>query len=322
MDRSARSPILHGAVGGALAGLVVALWFLSVDLVAGSPLRTPHALGELLFAGVAAAGAGPGTLVPLYTLVHLAVFVVLGAGAAAFLAATGVRAGWLSGAFFGVGVLDAVHYGGLLLVGAPVLNVLPWPHVIGANVAGGLALMAYLRRATSEERPVGIAALVAHPLVRDGIVAGLWGATALAVWFLLLDLAAGVPFRTPAALGSAVFLGATSPESVRVTAGIVAAYTVVHAALFVLAGLAFVAVARQLERLPALAYVVLLGGILMAAVSLGVLVSFASWVLGALPAWGVGVGNLLAVGAMGAWVWRRHPVLRERVARRGFASTA
>ena len=40
-----------------------------------------------------------------------------------------------------------------------------------------------------------------HTIARDGIVAGILGATAVALWFLGVDTIAGHPFATPAALG-------------------------------------------------------------------------------------------------------------------------
>ena len=318
MERSFRDWFTHGVVGGLLASLVVAAWFLVADLAAGQVFRTPAELGSLLFPEV----AGVGARVFLYSLVHLSVFAALGVAAAAFLAASGIRSGWLAGVLFGIGVLNAVHYGALLVAGAPVVAVLPWPHVIGANLAAGLLLMGYLYNASGDGRPVGLAALASHPVVGDGLLCGLAGAAAVALWFFLLDLAAGEPFRTPAALGSALLLGAESPDAVRVTPGVVAAYTAVHAAVFALAGLVFVAVARQVERTPALAYVVLLGAIVLEAASLGAMVAVGGWVLGAVSLWAVGVGNLLAIAAMGGWIWLTRPVLRERVRQEGFTAPA
>ena len=40
MKRSSSELIAHGVVGGVLAGLVVALWFLILDSLAGYPFRT------------------------------------------------------------------------------------------------------------------------------------------------------------------------------------------------------------------------------------------------------------------------------------------
>ena len=39
----------------------------------------------------------------------------------------------------------------------------------------------------------------------------------------------------------------------------------------------------------------------------------AEWVLGTVGWWSIGIGNLLAVSAMGWYVWSTHPVLRERL---------
>src|SRR5258708_1606563 len=39
-------------------------------------------------------------------------------------------------------------------------------------------------------------------LIGEGVVVGVAGAAAVAIWFLLCDLAAGMPFRTPALLGA------------------------------------------------------------------------------------------------------------------------
>src|SRR5207247_8408585 len=46
MKRSLHGLIADGVVGGVLAGLVVALWFLAVDSLAGRPFRTPAALAR------------------------------------------------------------------------------------------------------------------------------------------------------------------------------------------------------------------------------------------------------------------------------------
>ena len=41
-------------------------------------------------------------------------------------------------------------------------------------------------------------------ILYEGILVGLAGAAAVAVWFFLYDLAAGMPFRAPALLGAAL----------------------------------------------------------------------------------------------------------------------
>ena len=49
-------------------------------------------------------------------------------------------------------------------------------------------------------------------ILREGFVAGLAGAGAVAVWFFLVDLIGGNPFYTPSMLGSAVFSGPGGPS--------------------------------------------------------------------------------------------------------------
>jgi len=210
-------------------------------------------------------------------------------------------------------VLDAVFYGALLLTGVRLLAVVPWHQVLGANILSGVALMWYLRGAEHDRRPFGPAALKNHPLLARGLVTGLVGAAAVALWFLILDLAAGRLFRTPAALGSALLLGASGPSEIEVNLGVVATYTVVHLAAFWAAGVVFVALAEQLERTPGLIQLVVMGGIVLEGLVVGTLAVGAQWVLGALGWWAVVVGNAIAVVAMGWLVWRSHPALRQKL---------
>ena len=69
-------------------------------------------------------------------------------------------------------------------------------------------------------------------LLTRGLITGLYGAAAVALWFFFLDFSDGHPFRTPAALGSALLLGVSKAEAMQVTFGVVAAYTVVHVLAF------------------------------------------------------------------------------------------
>ncbi len=66
-----------------------------------------------------------------------------------------------------------------------------------------------------------------HRTLREGIVAGLLGATAVAVWFLVVDTIAGRPFLTPAMLGASLttLFGGTGTGS---TAAYVLGYTAFH----------------------------------------------------------------------------------------------
>ncbi|OLC08997.1 MAG: hypothetical protein AUJ01_14070 [Acidobacteria bacterium 13_1_40CM_3_65_5] len=303
--------VVHGVTGGLLAGLVVALWFLVADTLAGHPFRTPTLLAGVLlnreFSEVTF------RLVTAYTVLHFGVFAILGVVMAWISAAFTAPPRVLLGLVFGLLLQEVTFYVGLLLLHAPHLGVVPWPHVVGANIAAGLVLMTYLHYAERDPRPLGLSALRNHPVLARGVVNGLIGAAVVAVWFFVLDLASGTPLRTPAALGSALLLGAAGPGEIVATFGLVAAYTVVHIAAFVIAGVVFVALAEHVERVPAMALLVLLTAILFEGLILATIGVGAQWVLGTVGWWSVAVANLLAVLAMGWQVWRTHPLLQRRL---------
>src|SRR3989449_2098118 len=313
MRRPAQAVIVHGVTGGLLAGFVVALWFLVADTLAGHPFRTPTLLAGVLlnreFTEVTF------RLVAVYTVLHFAVCAMLGVGMAWVSAAFTAPTRLLLALVFGVLLQEATFYVGLLLLHAQHLSVIAWPHVVGANIAAGLVLMSYLHYAEHDPRPlgVGLAALRDHPVFARGAVTGLIGAAVVAVWFFVLDLATGKPFGTPAALGSALLLGAAGPGEIVGTFGLVAAYTVVHIAAFVIAGVVFVALAEHVVRVPAMELLVLLTAILFEGLILATFGFGAKWVLGTVGWWSVAVANLLAVLAMGWQVWRTHPLLQRRL---------
>jgi hypothetical protein len=73
--------VLDGLFAGMIGALLVALWFLVLDLVAGQPLHTPALLGTVLLHGGAAAAQGV-TVAPLevvaYTAFHFLAFIGVG----------------------------------------------------------------------------------------------------------------------------------------------------------------------------------------------------------------------------------------------------
>ena len=311
MKRSLHAVLADGVVGGLLAGLVVALWFLVVDFVAGQPFHTPAVLAGALAGQDVVAPTF--RLVAAYSLIHFGVFALLGVAMAAALTALGAPPRLLLGVVFGLVAQELVFYAGLSLSGASRVAVVPWPHVVAANVLSGFVLMAYLHRAARDQHPLGLAALKGHPLLAQGLVTGLIGAGTVALWFFALDVAAGQPLRTPAALGAALMFGASNVAAVQVNVGIVIAYTVVHVTAFAVAGIVFVAIAEQLERTPGLVLLVAMAMIVLEAVVVSAMALGAQWVLGALGVWEVVAANVLAVGAMGWYVWATHPLLQRRL---------
>jgi len=311
MKRPVNELIAHGVVGGLLAGLVVALWFLLVDSLAGRPFHTPAVLASALSRQDITTPSF--RLVAAYTVVHFAVFALLGVAMAGAIAALRMPPRLLLAVPFGLVAQELVFYAGLLSSGTGRVAVVPWPQVVIANVLSGFVLVAYLHRAAREQRPLGLAFLKGYPLLAQGVVTGLVGAAVVALWFFALDVAAGQLLRTPAALGAALLFGASNVAAIQVNLGIVAAYTAVHVAAFVVAGTVFVAVAEQIERAPVLIVLIAMAMIVLEAVVVAMLALGAQWVLGTLGIWSVLVANVLAVSAMGWYVWATHPLLRRRL---------
>jgi len=149
-----------------------------------------------------------------------------------------------------------------------------------------------------------------HTIARDGIIAGLLGATAVAVWFLALDTFYGHPFSTPAALGRGL-LRVLGPRGSEGTMTFVAVYTLFHFAAFIGVGLIVSAIVHWAQREPS----ILAGAmILFVALEVGIYgLSSAlseSPFLGAIGWAAVATGNLVAAIVMGTYMWRAHPELK------------
>jgi uncharacterized membrane protein YphA (DoxX/SURF4 family) len=148
---------------------------------------------------------------------------------------------------------------------------------------------------------------VPHPMLRDGVIAGLIGAAVIAVWFGILDVIAGHPFFTPASLGRGLLsvFGDVTPD--QGTATFVLVYSVFHFAAFMLVGLVASLIVHLARQEPS----ILLGfAILFAATEIGIygLVAFlGEWSpLQRNPWLSIMVGNLLAAAAMGFYFYRTH----------------
>ena len=151
-------------------------------------------------------------------------------------------------------------------------------------------------------------------ILREGFIAGLVGATAVALWFLIIDTLAGRPFFTPAVLGASLFdlLGAGFGGRGLVTH--VAAYTVLHFAAFIAIGLTAAVLMNVLDRKPSwlVGFVALFVVFEICVVALLGLLS-RSPLFGAIAWYQLGAANLLAAFLMGRYLWRaHHPAVEER----------
>lgn len=148
-----------------------------------------------------------------------------------------------------------------------------------------------------------------HTIARDGIIAGLLGATAVAVWFLILDIIYRQAFATPAALGRGL-LRILGPQGGEGMAVFVIAYTVFHFAAFIAVGFLVAVIVHWAEKEPTV-----LAGAMMLFVIFEIGFYGLSSALTELPFFGalgwaqVATGNLIAAIVMGAYMWRTHPQL-------------
>ena len=309
MEQREPDRLVHGAAGDAMAGIVVVIWFLVMDMVAGNPFDTPARLSSAVLR-TEFNGPMP-CLMMLYTVLHFGVFIALGVAAVWTLELLRLQPGLVVGGVFAVGVLNAVHYAGLLVTGTNLLTIVPIRQVAGANLLGGTLMMAYLHRALGSEEPFGWNPLRRYPVLFEGLATGLVGATVVAVWFLLVDLLAGSPLHTPAALGSALLLGAEDATEIELNVGVLAVYSLLHLSAFIAVGMAFSWMVQQLHRAPpfgARALTVLLA---IEGLFLGSLGMASGWIVQEMGWVTILVANGLAVAGMSAWIWWHHSGIRS-----------
>jgi hypothetical protein len=147
-----------------------------------------------------------------------------------------------------------------------------------------------------------------HSFIREGIISGLIGATAIVIWFLIVDTFAGHPLHTPQVLGEGLanILGKTMMDSP--TAQIVG-YSIFHYVIFIVVGIALTVVIHQAHRTPGI-----LAGLLLVVVAfeLGfymLTALFTQGPLGKLAWYQIFIANLLAAGSMFWYLWKTHPRL-------------
>lgn len=151
-----------------------------------------------------------------------------------------------------------------------------------------------------------------HNFMREGIYAGVVGATAIAVWFLIIDTISARPFYTPRFLGHAVIsvLGVAMPDTALTE---LVGYTIFHYAVFVLIGITVVAIVHQSERTPGILAGLLILFVVFQLGFYGLSAVLAESPLGGLAWYQIFIANLLASATMGWLIWKRHPALRANL---------
>ena len=160
------SIVTEGTDVGIIGGLVVAVWFLILDTLAGMPLRTPSLLGQVVLFG----DSTPDTqfifgAVLVYTAFHFLVFALLGMGLVA-LVHWGIENPVVRYALLPLFlVFEVMFYGLIEVLSERTQELFPFWTVIGANTLAALCMGVYLWlrhpafRRSIRETPLGAAPL-------------------------------------------------------------------------------------------------------------------------------------------------------------------
>ena len=153
--------------------------------------------------------------------------------------------------------------------------------------------------------------MTGNRVTREGLSAGLIGATAIAVWFAILDALRGELLATPVMLGSSLsslFLHGDTPSKAAAFIG----YTLFHVAIFCVIGSGVSWVVNSAERVPS-SFLGFAGLFIVFEVGWVGWTSVLSEGFGEITWLQVFIANLIASGAMGVYMWRQHPTLAGRV---------
>ena len=135
--------------------------------------------------------------------------------------------------------------------------------------------------------------------LRESLYSGVLGGSAVAAFFLVVDLLDGQPLFTPSLMGSVLFFDIAANDVVKVSLQAVAYFSLVHVAAFAVLGAAVSLVVHEIElhsRHPVAVLIVLfaiieVGCLLMASLAMPGLIARLGIVR-------VGAANLLAAGSM------------------------
>lgn len=299
----------EGVIAGLIGAALVAVWFLIYDAASGQPFRTPALLGAATFEGVKNPSAVPTAahLVVPYTVLHGVVFAMIGVLIAYLIVSAQREPSRVLMLFIALMSFEIAFLAIVTWLAHPVLDELAWWAILVANALAAAGMLIYL---LVGHRALGRALL--GPLwsraVREGIWAGLLGAAAVALWFLAYDAAAGVPLRTPALLGSALFHGLRDPSALVIGWPVVLEYTLVHGAAFIAFGWMAAALLALADREPRLLFVFIMLFCCFEVFTFAMISVLAHWLLETIAWWTILAGNLIASVVMLGCFLRGHRV--------------
>lgn len=164
MPDKPHSIVTEGTDVGIIGGLVVAVWFLVLDTLAGMPLRTPSLLGQaVLFGDSTPEVAVIFGAVLVYTAFHFLVFALLGMGLVA-LVHWGIENPVVRYALLPLFlVFEVMFYGLIEVLSERTHELFPFWAVVGANTLAAVCMAVFLWRRhpafrrSIEETPLGAA---------------------------------------------------------------------------------------------------------------------------------------------------------------------
>lgn len=140
-----------------------------------------------------------------------------------------------------------------------------------------------------------------------GAVSGLIGAATVALWFLYLDFSRGQVLYTPTVLGTVLFHGGEGLATLKPSIPISVLFTLVHATVFVLIGIAAARLLDLFEHRVNVILAVILLFVILGFAFLAFAMTFSASPLEVLSLPTVVFGNVLAAVTMVAHLFRARP---------------
>ena len=306
MNPAGRSALREGIVAGLIGAAVVAIWFFVFDVLRGRPFLTPTLLGSLVFLGVNTPTGMTPAVGPIlgYTILHGLAFVAFGVVAATMLAMSDREPALFVAFVILFACFEVFFFGVLGVLGRGVQTALVWWSVLVGNLLASFAMLWYFLRAHRALPRTLVGSW--GGVLWEGVVTGIIGASAVAIWFFAIDAIRGEPLRTPKLLGIAL-LRQPDPASA------ILAYTLLHGLAFVVFGILGAFLVAAAERQPVILFALIIVFTAFEIFFFGAVVILASWILDYVAGWTIFLGNLLAAAAMLAYYFRGHRTLARRL---------
>lgn len=306
MAQGQRSVLREGVITGVIGAVTVALWFLIYDAWRGKPLFTPALLGTAIFYGVSSPLGIDITAGPVigYSIIHVLTFIGFGIVAACMMMAS-EREPAIFIAFVSLfAAFEVTFFVVVRTLSGAILGAIGWWAIFTGNLLASIGMLWFLVRGHPQLPSTLVGS--SGPILREGVAAGLIGATVVALWFLILDAIHGDPLRTPRFLGTAMLQQADP-------VGAVLSYTIVHGIAFIVFGIAGAFLLSGAEKRPVFLFSFVMLFLAFEFFFFAVMLILARWVLDELAGWAVVLGNLLAGAAMLTYYFKKHHLLAGRI---------